>query len=731
MQIKAKQLLSIVFSLGILFIVVSCRNVINEEQRSDKVQPSTVTETVDNFGQLKVNIIEDMGKGITSKLQSSAISFTLVGNSGESMVQWDWLSDDNVTALQKISAVSVRVQPGKWKFTLEVKDNGQLMASISKELQIYAGDNQITFEVKEYFQNQDNIDDENDSHSQDNIENGNGSHSQDNIDNGNGDSHLGKLKVFVKDINGGELSSHFQSPTISFTLVCDNGEGITAWAWQSDSSSTALNKLESFILDLSIGKWKFTLEAWEDRQLVSSDTKELEIYGENNQIDFNLSYQKPQEKNPTDTSEDITDSSSTVEGLILSGPQKYDARQDNLITSVKSQGSYSICWAYSAASLIETAMIKKNLASVDSIDISEAHLAFFRYNTEPTPIGGLDSDQIVYNQELLDGGSVSHLVNVVSAWAGVVNSNLDVGQVTTINRDDAYHNQATLVTTVGEILTMVGGSGMTKAVQNMKDAITTYGSIALSYNNLYCDNELNSQYTQINAKQNHAITIVGWDDTFSNFGSATPPTPGAWLVKNSHGTDFGEEGYFWLSYHDKTIGPRAFYCDVTDKNQYDNNYQYDQASMENDAVIYSIGSVIQAANVYTTQKNREELKAVQIGMNYDGMSYKIEVYKNPSDTNPASGTKVSEVTGGPLPMGRHTIELKDTVVLNKDEKFSIVVTHSMGDPSSSSCIVYEEDGKSLSGESFYNKTGNSEQWTDMHEEKKGNIRIKAFTKILE
>lgn len=145
MQIKAKQLLSIVFSLGILFIVVSCRNVINEEQHSDKVQPSTVTETVDNFGQLKVNIIEDMGKGITSKLQSSAISFTLVGNSGESMVQWDWLSDDNVTALQKISAVSVRVQPGKWKFTLEVKDNGQLMASISKELQIYAGDNQITF----------------------------------------------------------------------------------------------------------------------------------------------------------------------------------------------------------------------------------------------------------------------------------------------------------------------------------------------------------------------------------------------------------------------------------------------------------------------------------------------------------------------------------------------------------------------------------------------------------
>ena len=75
--------------------------------------------------------------------------------------------------------------------------------------------------------------------------------------------------------------------------------------------------------------------------------------------------------------------------------------------------------------------------------------------------------------------------------------------------------------------------------------------------------------------QNHAVTIIGWDDNFSadNF-VAKPPADGAWIIQNSWGSDWGDDGCFYMSYYDETLDELIFYQDSTPYLEYDNRYVF-------------------------------------------------------------------------------------------------------------------------------------------------------------
>ena len=96
----------------------------------------------------------------------------------------------------------------------------------------------------------------------------------------------------------------------------------------------------------------------------------------------------------------------------------------------------------------------------------------------------------------------------------------------------------------------------------LKEAIIKYGSLAVSYNgqstydevNPYYNPDTYAQYVDKPIDPNHAVSIVGWDDNFPKEKFAiTHPGDGAWIVKNSWGPGWGDNGFLYVSYYDQTL----------------------------------------------------------------------------------------------------------------------------------------------------------------------------------
>lgn len=93
------------------------------------------------------------------------------------------------------------------------------------------------------------------------------------------------------------------------------------------------------------------------------------------------------------------------------------------------------------------------------------------------------------------------------------------------------------------------------SVDEIKQAIMTYGPVAVA---VYVDSTFSAYHGGIfNASAsgtvNHAVVLVGWDDTQG--------TSGVWFVRNSWSTGWGESGYMRIAYGCSSIGYAAAYVD--------------------------------------------------------------------------------------------------------------------------------------------------------------------------
>ena len=246
-----------------------------------------------------------------------------------------------------------------------------------------------------------------------------------------------------------------------------------------------------------------------------------------------------------------------------------------------------------------------------------------------------------------------------------------------------------------------------------------------------------------------ADDTVSVDPRFSGFDCATtrPSSNGAWLCKNSWGTNFGEDGYFWISYEDACLNrpdSRVYVYDMAKADNYDNNYQYDGSPAPFYNTLPSGGSI---ANVFTAKANAqggEELKAVSLAIYDVNVGYSIQIYVNPTDSDdPTSGSPVlaTPAQGRLTYGGFHTIELPSGIPLSQGTTYSVVATLSHADGSAINYAVDTSGGigfasftsECLEGQSF-SLDSQAAAWHDLSQVIQGEgetsgrtARIKAFT----
>jgi hypothetical protein len=83
------------------------------------------------------------------------------------------------------------------------------------------------------------------------------------------------------------------------------------------------------------------------------------------------------------------------------------------------------------------------------------------------------------------------------------------------------------------------------SVEKLKAALVRYGPLAMPIWADYCFSVYKSGvFNGRNSRSlNHVVVLVGWDDERK-----------AWLIKNSWGKDWGEDGYGWVEYESNNVG---------------------------------------------------------------------------------------------------------------------------------------------------------------------------------
>lgn len=294
-------------------------------------------------------------------------------------------------------------------------------------------------------------------------------------------------------------------------------------------------------------------------------------------------------------------------------PAKYDLRTKGKVTSVKDQNPLGSCWTFASIGAIESNWLVLGGYSRYSLDLSEENMAVCHEFEWGINDGGNDMIAAAYLTRLDGPATEASDPYSKSEFATCPNWPISI---------PAY---------VPTVLWLPSD------VEIVKKAILDYGAVTSS---IHVDqNPFDGSLLSMNSSDytfyyggtepvNHAVLIVGWDDTKTVTGGAASPgqSTGAWIVKNSWGSSWSDDGYFYVSYEDtRFLNSVSVFPERIPKSEIDTLYMYDRLGMTSS---YGYREETASAMAKFTATDENFINKVGTFINSSGAVIDIEIYED-------------------------------------------------------------------------------------------------------